>query len=247
MKALILVLCLAVISGKMLRFLQTNTGIDAAAGEAQELKGIGKFKDNVNKVMGMVDTIAATFKTSTWNNIVGIIDQQGYTQLKLHTNYMMNGNVRMTGWDKYWDLTLGVLDLNKEQLEDAKLQLEFADYADETGWSQNLLAFDNTQGADHGEMRVINFLTTVRQEEKRFDAIVFDYSVNFKLAPKLVIRCKGKSVAGGMYNKSDTIIEEQNQVLTPEQIDALLQYFQLLSYQMIFAVAGVNVDLKLPC
>lgn len=243
MKALILVLCLAVISGKMLRFLQG--GIDAAASDAKGFKGFGEFKNNVNKVMGMYDKIAQTFASSTWNTIQGIIDQQGYETLKLHSNYMGNGNVRLTGWDTFWDLTLETLELGEELTEDAKLQLEFGAYAEETTWSQNLIAFDNSKATDHGEMRVVNLLANVRQEDKRFDAIVFDYSVSFKMAPKLVIRCKGKSIAGGMYNKSDTVIEEQAQVLKPEEIDALLQYFQLLSYQMIAAIAGVQVDLKL--
>lgn len=245
MKALILVLCLAVISGKMLRFLQTNTGINGANGEVSGFKGFGELKNNVNKVMDMYDKVAKTFASSSWNNIQGIIDQQGYEKLRLSTNYMSNGGVRMTGWDTYWDLTLETLELDKNQTQNAKLQLEFADYCDETAWSQNILAFDNTQDADHGEMRVVNFLTNVRQDERKFDAVVFDYSINFKMAPKLVIRSKGKSIAGGMYNKGDTVIEEQNQLLTPDQIDALLQYFQLLSYQMIAAIAGINVDLKL--
>lgn len=246
MKALILVLCLAAISGKMLRFLQTSN-INEANSQVSGFKGFGEFKNNVNKVMGMYDTIAKTFASSTWNTIQGIIDQQGYETLKLHTNYMGNGGVRLAAWDKYWDLTLEPLDLDEEQTENAKLQLEFGAYAEETTWSESILAFDNSKATDHGEMRVINFLANVRQDDRKFDAIVFDYSVNFKMAPKLVVRCKGKSIAGGMYNKSDTVIEEQAQVLKPEEIDALLQYFQLLSFQMIFAVAGVNVDLKLPC
>ena len=166
MKALILVLCLAVISGKMLRFLQTNTGINGANGEVSGFKGFGELKNNVNKVMDMYDKVAKTFASSSWNNIQGIIDQQGYEKLRLSTNYMSNGGVRMTGWDTYWDLTLETLELDKNQTQNAKLQLEFADYCDETAWSQNILAFDNTQDADHGEMRVVNFLTNVRQDER---------------------------------------------------------------------------------
>lgn len=241
MKKLILLLCLALISGKMLRFLNITNDVSG-------YKGFGKFKENVDKVCGMYDKVASTFKSESWNYIMKIVDQQGYDKLRLSTNYMSNGGVRLTAWNMYWQKTLEVLDLDEDQILNAKTEIDFAKFSDGNAWMANIIGFDNKPGLEKGETRVINFLTNVRSKEmgyteNKFDAIIFDFYVNFKLAPRLVFRTKGKSLVGGMYNKNEVIIEEQNPELTEAQIDAIMKYFQLLSMELIATIAGVRITL----
>lgn len=240
MRTYLLLLCLALISGKMLRFLE---GGAAVADSVSGYKGFSKFKDGVNKICDMWDKICATFGSSQWNYVKGIIDQQGYEKLCLDSNFMSNGGVRFSSWDVYWKRTINVLKLDEQQRTDAEIEIEFAKDSDGNAWVANTIGFDNKQGGEIGKMRIINFLTNVRKEDNKFDAIVFDFEVSFKIAPRLVFRSKGCSILGGIYSDSEDYIEEQNVELTEAQVDAILKYFKLLSLELIASVAGVKLTL----
>ena len=91
---------------------------------------------------------------------------------------------------------------------------------------------------------MVNSLINVRENAKKFDYVIFDMKLGFKLAPDLIIRCKGSSRLGGLVYKEGYEIEELEKTLSTEQVVAIVKYFKMLSLQTIAGLVGVN--LKLP-
>ena len=237
MKKYLLILLIVSIFSKRLRLLESKA--DAAA-TAKKFPNFGKLKEWGNAISSMWDKITGAFSSKSWDYIKDIKEQSGYEKLVLDTNYMSGKGARLSAWDLVWNKRLEEVKLSEKDLENFKDTIEFAKFSESSNFDVYTQGFTDGKG----DTRLVNLLINVREEAKKFDYIIFDMKLGFKLAPDLVFRCKGSSHLGGMISNNEDKIEELQKTLTAEQAETIINYFKMLALKNIAGIVGISLKLK---
>ena len=237
MKKYLLILLIVSIFSKRLRLLESKA--DAAA-TAKKFPNFGKLKEWGNAISSMWDKITGAFSSKSWDYIKDIKEQSGYERLVLDTNFMSGKGARLSAWEKLWELRSDELKLTGEDRDNFEITLEFARDSEENNFDVYTHGFTDGKG----DARLVNVLINIRDSANKFDYIIFDMKLGFKLAPDLVFRCKGSSHLGGMISNNEDKIEELQKSLTTEQAVAIIDYFKMLALKNIAGIVGVTLKLK---
>ena len=237
MKTYLLILLLALISCKNLRFLD---GEAETKDNVQKMSNFDKFTSAVNKVCEMWQNICSTFGNEKWDIVKGYMKQNGYEKLALDTLYLSGRRARLSAWDDIWNIRFEEMDVtDPDDLDNLHTTIDFGRDTDSSVWNLSTNGFN-----DKGQYRLLTVLTNVRSEANQFDYVIFDMKIDFKIAPMLVFRCKGASHIGGMINYSSDEIEEVDEALGSKRAAAMVEFFKLFSLKYVASLAGV--ELKMP-
>jgi len=75
----------------------------------------------------------------------------------------------------------------------------------------------------------------------KYDFVFTDVQATFELGDDILIVNKSKSVLGGIYSSSEDKIVHVPRNLTPEDIKAVMAFFQLVSMKSIADNLGIKV------
>ena len=237
MKTYLIILLLVSTSTKKLSILDPE---QLTKFNVSKFPNFSKLKGWANAISDMWDSITSAFGTKQWNYIKEIKKQSGYQRLVLNTVYSSAVGARLSAWDTVWTNELEEIKLEEKNLENFKTTIEFARFSEK----EDFEIYTNAYTDGNRNIRLVNSLINVRENAKKFDYVIFDMKLGFKLAPDLIIRCKGSSRLGGLVYKEGYEIEELEKTLSTEQTVAIVKYFKMLSLQTIAGLVGVS--LKLP-
>lgn len=242
MKKFLLVLSLALVASKNLRFADDASAAGAGT-TVKSFKGFDNFNNAVGQICGMWTNIVSAFKTTHETRIKKYINGEGFRKLSLSTTYQAAGGFRMSAWEAVWNRKLPLYGLEGDKLEKAVSTLEFAQFSDTATWASTTLGF-NTEEAERDKVKSITIVTNVRDDNK-FDYVLIDFALSFKFAPDIQWVSKAGSYAGGIYaNQKDELIEVPRNI-TDEDVTALMEMFKVLSLKAIAALAGVVLEIHI--
>lgn len=241
MKKFLLILFLALISCKHLRFMG-DTDAASAGQTAKSFKGFDNLTKSIDQITGMWSNIVGAFKTTHQTIIKKYINGEGFRKLYASTSFQAAGGFRMSAWESVWSRKLPLYGIEGDDLSKVKETLEFAQFSDQQTWASTNLGFNSQEGS-RDKVKSITLLTNVRDDNK-FDYVLMDFSMSFTFAPDVKWVSTSGSYAGGIFeNEKDELIEVPRSI-TNEDVLAVMEMFKLLSLKAIAALTGINLEIK---
>ena len=230
MKAIIFILALTTIFCEELEF---DSHID-----------ISNFLNNGTSFVNMINdtwkNVTSALKTTKSKVYKEMINGEGFKRFSYSCMGQVSIGVR--NWDVFTSSLIRKTKMPEEQSEIIKSRFRDSKYGDKNAWYGLTFGF-STKSSDSSDKDNATFgsLFINYVEKKNSPDALFSYCrVNFNHIQNFMIFTKGISVAGGIYQKQEDVIEEIPKNITKEDIEALMNGFFLITTRNLAKMFQMN-------
>jgi len=117
--------------------------------------------------------------------------------------------------------------------------IEEIQWADDNIWQCNNVIFSTGVG---GQVKMAAVLAHHDDKNQKYDFVLTDITATFELGDDILIVNKSKSVLGGIYESDEDKIVHVPRNITPEDIKAVMSFFQIVSMKTIAENLGIKVE-----
>jgi len=196
------------------------------------LSGIGKLTNQWS-------SIVSAFKTKRSSTLKEVLKGKGFDFFSQSAQIQISKGIKEEFIDKYVANLVKRIKVPEERKEDLEMALEEIQWGSSSVWTafNTLFSIDTT-----GETKFCSILTSKNEEKGTYDFVFTDIKASFKLAPDVMVISKKLSVLGGIWEDDK---DEQIKVpksLTPEDIQTVLSFFQIIAFKGFADQFGIKVD-----
>ena len=112
--------------------------------------------------------------------------------------------------------------------------LDFVPYTDVGQWNMMRSMYNANAQSDANYI----CLMTYRDEQDRISVYTVNMNNSFQVAPDILIVRNSKSSWGGLFSKSTERVERIPHAMTPQDLQQLLDYFDLIAFNRFMKLFG---------
>lgn len=213
-----------------------------AADSAQVISTFTSLVGGLEGIANSWQTIVSAFKTTSSRTIVGEIEGKGFTNLKQSVNARQIQGLTPQGYDLLMPQLLRQAGIPPQYMQDAQLSVLLVQYADAQTW----VKFDMLFEAGPGGQTQYVCVAGNRNANGSTNWVIASMAATFKLAPNARIIRTSKSVAGGIFEKTDDKIHYEDRSVTQEDINNVLGIMSGLVLEGMGNAIGVSLALPMP-
>lgn len=249
MKKLIILVLVAIVCSKNLRFLDAASDIIKGGSTPEEkarvnsFENLNNFAESMKKLADGITPLINALKTTSKKSLQKIIPGEGFKCLNIQSQFFISKGLSSdpTKYANYWNRKVQQLALNnKPELAQALINfsLDAAD-SESSVWSKFDMVFDqirtdNTYSASNS---VVN-----QRNDGKYDIIVTKVTGQFALADDVRVWERSRSFFGGIYNVEDTKMEKVPKNLTKEDVITMLSLFKVVGITLMTELLGIKVS-----
>ena len=184
--------------------------------------------------------IVSAFKTTSSKKISKFTEGKGFEYFYGHFRIWLCKGLKAGYYDEFFKrkaIHVGVpqheANIFKEAVQDAKFMEGHA-------WGDLNIVF-NPAGQQDGKVIGVNVI--INQPGDKFNIMITSMNARLKLAPDVFVEETSKSVAGGIFEKTNYKLIKMPRGLTIDDVKAVLNMYQLISFKMICEIFGIQVQL----
>lgn len=210
-----------------------------------DVSGVGKLdliSGAVGKVVGMWQNICGAFSTTSSSYIKSTELGKGFDYFAGSASVTCTVGIRNDdAYETYSQRLARRLKVPDDQKEYVTDILADAQLSDQQVWTSFDMLFD-VNSTQNDKVKYATVLVNYNEKTGKYDAIATDLKADFKLTPDVLIIHESKSYAGGIFatEKDKRIKVPKN--LDEEQLQAIFQFFQIVSLKVIANVFGYKVQ-----
>lgn len=262
-KSLLFLVLITFTCAKQLRFLeqakngaQTQSEINNVISTAMTClnvvnqTGAAKFMGHVGMIIDAAATIIDTFKSSNTRTFQSVVPGTGYKTFAGNFEFDFTVGYRLKGYNVWKDQMIEQFKVAAKDQNDFKASLETGAFSKKEIFSSYSFMKDagETPEVDKDGNRVISFINIMtyryrRDLKNKFDAIISQCEARVKLFPNKLIYLREKSVAGGIKSSSTYEEEWQDKDFTPADMDSIVKFFQLATYNELAKNMGIITNI----
>lgn len=271
-KSLLFLVLITLICAKQLRFLQEKETQYAENGaqmpsEVQDMvqagmqvlnvinqTGAAKFMGHVGLIIDAAATIIDTFKSSDTRTFEKLVPGEGYESFEAKFEWDFSLGYRWQGYKQWKQQMKEKFKVADEYEKDFFYELDTGGFVGKEVFSSfNFVKDENEKKEpvyDDKGRRVLTFINVLiykyRKDCKtKFDAIISQADIHVKLFPNKLIFRHDKSIAGGIHQESLPEEQWQDRDFTAKDIDDIVSYFQLSTYNELSKNLGIITSIVL--
>lgn len=265
-KTLLFLVLISFICAKQLRFLAPTVAKNGkqTPGEASGIVKVGmdllgvvnqtgaaQYMNYVGLIIDAAATVIKTFASSNTRTFQERVKGTGYKTFAGDFDWDFTIGHRYKGYYDHWmNQMIEQFKVPKEYEADFRDCLETGSISKKETFSSNSFMKDKEKKPvyDKDGNRIITFINIMlyhyRKNRKiKFDAILSSAEIRVKLFPNKLIYKREKIVAGGINRKSSYEFEWENRDFTAADIDAIMDFFQLTTYNELAKNLGIMTNI----
>lgn len=267
-KSLLFLVLITLICAKQLRFLQEQKYAENGKQMPEEVanivqagmqalsvlnqSGAAMYMGYVGLIIDAAATIIDTFKSSNVRTFEKIVPGSGYSTFDAKYEWDFTMGYRWQGYQHWKQQMKELLKVNKADENDFLAELETGGLSKKEIFSSYSIMKDKGEEFETDEKgnKLIHFINVMvyhyrKNCKTKFDAIISQAEIKVKLFPNQLIFRREKSVAGGIEKSATYEREWQDRDFTPKDVDDIVNYFQLATYNELSKNMGIITNIVL--
>lgn len=266
-KSLLFLVLISLTCAKQLRFLQGTapkvaengkpmveevTDMVSTAFNIMNQTGAAKFMGYVGMIIDAVATIMDTFKSSNVRTFEKVVPGKGYKSLQARYEWDFTLGHRLQYYEEWKKQMAEQFKVSDNDTADFLSELETGQFARKEIFS----SYSFMKNADKKPEKdkdgnyvchFLNFLTYHYRKDckSKFDAVISQAEIHLKLYPNKLVFRREKSIAGGIERSTTYETEWQERDITPNDLDDILNFFQLTTYNELSKNLGIITNIVL--
>lgn len=237
MKALFLLglLSLAFISAEDLYFLSDEQLTDGI-----ELNSMANFTAGANSILDLAERAINIFKSSKTSVIKEKITNRGFEYFKGGCTVQQLNGLLPQFYDRYLDITMDRIGYPTDQRKKVKGLMEDVLFTDKGVAFKTYDLVFNAMSAAKDTTNSLLFVGAYN-ERGSLDIFISNMNADFKLAPDLTIISKTKSLIGGLWSKSEDVVEKSPANMTTDDIKIIIAFFEYIGLDQFATFMGIRL------
>ena len=184
--------------------------------------------------------IVGAFKTQSSKKISKLTDGKGFEYFYGHFRIWLCKGLKANYYDEFFKRKAVHVGVSQKEAHIFKEAVQDAKYMEGHAWGDLNIVF-NPAGKQDGKVIGVNLI--INQPGDKFNVMITAMNAKLRLAPDVFVEESFKSVAGGIFEKTNYKLIKMPKGLTVDDVKAVLNMYQLISFKMICEIFGIQVQL----
>lgn len=250
MKKFILALLIALSVSKMIRVLEEETkdlqnGLTASETEKKTIANLTiaeKFKNMATNFCDGFNKISSTFKVTQSETVKKFITRDGFSKIKLKSYLFITKNLIESKYMYYMEKRGRSLKIKEDDFEQYKITVEMMPFSDSNSMFISDLVYKDSK--DPNSYSSFNVMASMGSKDDTYDVLIHYFKIfEFQLADDILWTEKNSNYFN-MFDKTKQNFVKVPKNLSRKEIEALIDFYKVLSLKFIGDSFGIN--LKLP-
>jgi len=198
-----------------------------------------KLMDGLLKSTNVYMKMVEAFKTKRTSELKQIIEGKGFEHFAATGQVKISKGIKEEYLDKYvqnLSKLVKVPETHKDAVDGILSEIQFAE---KNMWNNFKTAFNT---GTTSESKFCSIFTFRNEDQNNYDVVYLDFQGTFKLAPDTMVIKKTLMVLGGIWSDDKEVYEKRDKTLTPDSIEAVMNFFSILSFKGLGDVLGVKFE-----
>ena len=185
-------------------------------------------------------SIVNAFKTTSSRKLRELTKGKGFEYFYGNFQIWLAKGLKVQFYDEYFKRKASQIRVKPNQHHLFLEAVKEVKMMDSNTWGDVNVVF-NPKGKQDGTVIAVNLI--INSPGNKYNIMITTMNAEFKLAPDIFIEETFKSVAGGIFEKTDYKLIKMPKGLTIEDVQAVLSMYKLISFKMICDIFGIKVNL----